>query len=560
MVSHSDADNQRSPGDRRSASPYDAAMAAGGGHVGGGSSARSSGLAIAAAIVGFGFLGSRLLGVVRTAAIADTFGASPELDAYWVAFRIPDLIFQVLAGATLGSAFIPVFTRLYRRESAEAAWALASNVLTTVMAATAVLCLVALAVAPWIVPLFAPGLGEDIGREDELTAEAVKLTRIMLLSPLLLSVSGMITGILNARQQFFLPALAPMLYNLGIIFGALALAERWGVEGLAVGVVVGSGAHLLVQLPGLAREGMRYRWRINLRDGPTLEVARLMGPRVIGLAAAQANFLVTTTFFASKVGSSAISSLTFAWLIANLPVALFGMALSTAAFPRLAEHVAAEDIKSLIETVSRVLRTILFFTIPAAIGLALLREPVTTLLLERGEFNASDTAITAAALGFLCIGVVPQAGVEIHSRGFYALGDTRTPVALTLVAVIVNIVLSALLWDRFEVEGLAISLGIASWLEWLLLYWLYARRTGSELASLGDLQGISRVAAAAAAMALFLGIALAAVDERGTAASFVTVVAGTGAGLAVFIAAAMLLRVEELGEARSRILAIMRRR
>ena len=534
-------------------------MASGRGHVGGVGSARSSGLAIAAAIVGFGFLGSRLLGVVRTAAIADTFGASPELDAYWVAFRVPDLIFQVLAGATLGSAFIPVFTRLYRRETAAAAWAMASNVLTTVMAATAGLCLVALAITPWIVPLFAPGLGEDIGREDELTAEAVKLTRIMLLSPLLLSVSGMITGILNARQQFFLPALAPMLYNLGIIFGALGLAGRWGVEGLAVGVVAGSAAHLLVQLPGLAREGMRYRLRINLRDGPTREVGRLMGPRVIGLAAAQANFLVTTTFFASKVGSSAISSLTFAWLIANLPVALFGMALSTAAFPRLAEHVAAAELDSLVETISRVLRTIMFFTIPAAIGLALLREPVTALLLERGEFNASDTAITAAALGFLCIGVVPQAGIEIHSRGFYALGDTRTPVALTLLAVVVNIVLSALLWQRFETEGLALALATASWLEWLLLYWLYARRAGSAIGTLRDLQGISRVAAAAAAMALFLGVSLAAFDEPGMAASAVTVAAGAGAGLAVYLAAAMLLRLEELDEARHRFVALLRR-
>ena len=189
------------------------------------------GLAIAAAIVAFGFLGSRLLGVVRTAAIADAFGASPELDAYWVAFRVPDLIFQVLAGATLGSAFIPVFARLYRRDGAERAWALASNVLSLIMAATAALCLIGLIFAPWLVPLFAPGLGEDIGRSDELTDKAVDLTRLMLLSPFLLGVSGMITGILNARQQFLLPALAPMLYNLGIIFGALALSGPWGVEG-----------------------------------------------------------------------------------------------------------------------------------------------------------------------------------------------------------------------------------------------------------------------------------------------------------------------------------------
>lgn len=532
-------------------------MAVGGSPEGRLGSARE-GLMIAGAIVAFGFLASRLLGVARTAIIANEFGASPELDAYWVAFRVPDLIFQVLAGATLGSAFIPVFTRLYRREGSEAAWRLASNVLTIVFLATALLCLIALALAPWLVPLFAPGLGEDIGRGDELTSEAVKLTRIMLLSPLLLSVSGMITGVLNARQKFFLSALAPNLYNLGIIFGAVALSGRFGVEGLAIGVVIGSGGHLLVQIPGLVRERMRYGFRVNLRDVPTLEVARLMGPRVLGLAAAQANFVVTTTFFASKVGTSAISGLTFAWLIANLPVALFGIALSTAAFPRLAEQAADADDRSLIETVSRVLRTILFFAIPAALGLAFLREPATTVLLERGAFGAGDTAITSAALGFLCLGIVPQAAIEIHSRGFYALGDTRTPVALTVGAVIVNIVLSTILWERFGVEGLAISLSIASWLEWIFLYWLYAVRTGSAADAFRDLQAISRIAAAAAAMALFLGLVLPTFDEPGTAAAWVTVFAAAIAGLAVYLGVCILLRVEEVEEARNRLLALLR--
>ncbi len=526
--------------------------------------ASRGGLAAATAIVAFGFLGSRLLGVARTAAIADAFGASPELDAYWVAFRVPDLIFQLLAGATLGSAFIPVFARVRQRDGPDAAWALASNALTIVMAATAALCLIALALAPLLVPLFAPGLGEDIGRGEELTAEAVKLTRIMLLSPLLLALSGMLTGILNARQQFLLPALAPMLYNLGIIAGALALTGRWGVdwgvEGLAAGVVAGSAAHLLVQLPGLAREGMRYRWRFDFGDGPTREVARLMGPRVIGLAAAQANFVVTTTFFASRVGASAISNLTFAWLIANLPVALFGMSLATAAFPRLAQQAAASDGRALVETVSRVLRTVLFLSVPAALGLALLREPATTVLLERGAFGAGDSAVTAAALGFFCLGVVPQAAVEIHSRGFYALGDTRTPVALTVGAVIVNVVLSALLWERFGVEGLAASLAISSWLEWIFLYWLYALRTGSTGAVLRDLHAIARIALAGAAMALFLGVALPAIDERGVAASWVTTLAGVIAGGAVYLAVAMLLRVREVEEARDRLRALLFRR
>ena len=305
---------------------------------------------------------------------------------------------------------------------------------------------------------------------------------------------------------------------------------------------------------------MRFRLRANLRDAPTLEVARLMGPRVLGLAAAQANFVVTTTFFASKVGTSAISGLTFAWLIASLPVALFGIALSTAAFPTLAEQAAESDERSLVETVSRVLRTILFFSVPAALGLALLREPATTMLLERGAFGASDTAITSAALGFLCLAIVPQAAIEIHSRGFYALGDTRTPVILTIGAMIVNIVLSMLLWERYGVEGLAISLSVASWLEWVLLYWLYSVRTGSAADAFRDLHAIARIAAAAAAMALFLGLVLPTFDEPGSAAAWVTVFAASIAGLAVYLGVCILLRVEEVEEARNRLLGLLRPR
>lgn len=511
---------------------------------------RANGLAIAAAIVAFGFLGSRLLGMLRTVAIADAFGSAPELDAYWVAFRVPDLIFQVLAGATLGSAFIPVFSRMYRREGTERAWRLASAVLNIVTAATAALCVIAFIFAPVLVPLLAPGLGEDIGREDELTAKAVELTRIMLLAPFLFAISGMITGILNARQQFLLPAIAPMLYNVAIIFGAVALAGPWGVEGLAIGVVVGSALHLLVQVPGLFRERMRFQLVFDWKDSATREVARLMGPRMIGLAAAQANFLITTTFFASQVGAGAVSNLTYAWLIAGLPVALFGMAFSTAAFPRLADNAADHDLAALMTTVSRVLRMIMFLSIPAALGLALLAEPVTRVLLERGAFDPFDTLITSEALVFYCLAVVPQAGIEIHSRGFYALGDTRTPVALTVVGLAGNLVLSALLWERFEHEGLAFSLAAASWVEWLLLYAFYVRRIGAPLTN--DLDAIGKFAVCGAVMALVVAVGHVAIDADGMAAATITTVALMTAGGAAYAAMAEFFQVPELLEVTSR--------
>lgn len=370
---------------------------------------KSNALLIAAAVVAFGFIGSRLLGVVRTSVIANQFGTEPDLAAYWVAFRIPDLIFQVLAGATLGSAFIPVFIRQYRRESQAAAWRLASSVITLVTAATAVLCVVGFVLAPWLVPLQAPDLGKDIGQNAELTQKAINLTRFMLLSPFLFAISGMMTGILNARQQFLLPALAPILYNLAIIGGAVMLSGSMGVNGLAIGVVVGAGLHLAVQVPGLVREKMSFRPSFDFADPAVREVGRLMAPRVLGLGATQFNFLITA-FFATKVNSEAISNLNYAFLIAGLPLAVFGMTISTAVFPTLAEQVAEGDHKSLNSTISRALRTIMFFTIPAAMGLMLLREPVTRLLLQHGEFTAIDTVATAAALGWYCLGIIPRRG------------------------------------------------------------------------------------------------------------------------------------------------------
>jgi putative peptidoglycan lipid II flippase len=518
---------------------------------------RAGGLALAAAIIALGFLGSRLLGVVRTVVIASVFGASPELDAYNVAFRIPDLIFQVLAGATLGSAFIPVFARLYEREGRNEAWLLASRVLNLVVVATAGLCAVAFVAAPMLVPAIAPGLGDDIGRSEELTDKAVGLTRIMLAGTLLFAASGMLTGMLNGRERFFLPAVAPMLYNLGIILGAAVFADRWGVNGLALGVVLGAGLHFAVQVPGVLREGFRYRPVLGWGEPAVMEVARLMAPRVVGLAATQVNFIVTG-FFASLVGASAISNITYAWLLAGLPLALFGMALSTAVFPRLAGQVAREDLEALTTTVSRMLRLIMFLTVPAALGLAILREPATITLLERGEFTRADSLMTAAALGWYCLAIVPQAGIEIHSRGFYALGDTRTPVALAVMAVAINLVLGMMLWEPFGVSGLAFAVGTAAWIEWLGLYALFARRTRWNPSR--ELAALARIALAGAAMAAFVTLGFVLLDPANHFDAALTLIAGVAAGAFAYAGAASALRLEEFRETVDRLAGLVSRR
>lgn len=507
------------------------------------------GLTGAAAVVAVGFLGSRLLGVVRTIAIADAFGTSPELGSYWVAFRMPDLIFQVLAGATLASAFIPTFARYVARKDEEEGWRMASSVLNLVAAATAALALLGVLLAPLLVPLMAPGLGEETGRQDELQSLAVELTRIMLVSPVLFAISGMMMGILNARQHFFLTALAPMFYNLSIIFGAVVLSDLWEVHGLAVGVVAGSALHLLIQVPGLFRVGMRYQFLARWRDPGVREVVRLMLPRVAGLAAAQANFVVAI-FFASQLGDETISALSYAWLLTMMPLALFGMSIATAVFPTLAQQAATESMDDLQSTLYRSLRYSLFLTIPASVGLILLREPLVSVLLERGKFTSASTDITSSALLFYSIGLFAHSSVEMMSRGFYALRDTRTPVALAVLAMVLNIGFSLLLRGPMEHDGLALAMSLATMVEASLLFLLLRARLARPVTvDLGNF--LLRTLVATGLMAVVVVAFIAVVDAVDPLAdhtaweALVKVLGGTILGGGMFFAVASLLRCEE---------------
>ena len=422
-------------------------------------------LASAAAIVAAGFLASRLLGVLRSVAIADSFGDSPEQGAYWVAFRLPDLIFQLLAGATLGSAFIPTFVRVFTKQSEEAAWRLASSVLNLVFMATIVIAILGFLFAPLLVPAMAPGLTER--------SLAIELTRIMMLSPILFAASGMFMGILNARHHFLFPAFAPVVYNLAIIVGALAFDS---VQALSIAVVAGAGLHLAVQTPALALVGMRYRAIADWGDATVREVGRLMAPRVLGLAAFQFNLLIAI-FFASTISDEAISAVNYAWLVLMMPLGLFGMAISTAVFPTMAEQQAAGDRDALRRTLEQSLRLILFLTIPAGLGLMILSGPLVAFLFQHGfgllgggAFTEASTAITQAALLFYAIGLFAHAAIEILRRGFYALGDTRTPVLYAVVAVVANLILSAALVGPLEIKGLALAVSLATVIEVTLLF------------------------------------------------------------------------------------------
>ena len=327
------------------------------------------------------FVVSRVLGLVREMVIGAQFGASADLDAYLAAFRLPDLIFTLVAGGALASAFIPTFSERLANDDANAAWGLASKVANLL-----VLALTGLAI---LAGIFAPALVEHIiapGFSPEQQALTVSLMRWMLVSTVIFGLSGLVMGILNAYQHFLLPALAPVVYNLAIILAALFLAPSMGVMALAAGVVAGSILHLLVQVPGLIHFHARWTASLSLADAGVREVLRLMGPRVLGLAVVQINFMVNI-FLASNLVAGSISALNYAWLIMLLPQGIFAQAIATAAFPTFSHQAARGERKAMQDTLGGILALLLFLTIPASVLLLQLRYPIIITAARAGRFR-----------------------------------------------------------------------------------------------------------------------------------------------------------------------------
>lgn len=460
---------------------------------------QGSGLAQAAALVMGAYVLSRVLGLVREMVISHQFGTSRALDAYRAAFSIPDLIFALIAGGALGSAFIPTFTSYLAQHKEDEAWQVASAVLNL-----AFLCLTSAALivgifAPQLVPLIVPGFVNDA---DSLSL-TTDLVRIMLISPILAGISGIVMGILNSYQHFLLPALAPVVYNLGIIGGAVLLAPSMGVRGLAVGVACGAALHLLIQLPGLLRLSGSYRAVLGLQHPGVREVGRLMLPRVFGLAAMQVNYVVNT-ILASLLKAGSLAALTFAWQLTMLPWGIFAMAISTVSFPTLAAAAAREEMEALKTTLSAALRTILYLTLPAGVGLFVLREPLVSLLFQRGQFDADSTQAVSWALAFYAPGLFALAVTEILTRAYYALHDTRTPVLIAVTTVAINVALSLAFIGPLGHGGLALAATLANTGETVVLLAVLRRR----LEGLDD-QQVALSAARAAAASLAMGLALA---------------------------------------------------
>jgi putative peptidoglycan lipid II flippase len=435
-------------------------------------------LARAAGVVMAGFVLSNLTGLVKWILVSNAFGTQAELDAFNAANRLPEVLFSVMAGGALASAFVPTFTSFLTRGDRQGAWRLASAVANIVFLAMSGAAAMAWLAAPWLVPtVLAPGFGPS---QTQLTIE---LLRILLLSAVIFGISGMLMGVLNAHQHFLLPALAPTFLWLGWIVGIWFFVPRTGIFGLAWGVVLGAVMHLAVQLPGLRGRGAHYRLELGLKDPAVRQVGRLMAPRLVGVAFVQLNFLVNVAL-ASSMSEGSLTAINYAFFIMLMPQVIIAQAIAIAALPTFSAQVARNDLSSMRTTLATTFRGVFFLALPATIGLVLLRRPIVAMLFQRGEFSSHSTDLVAWALLWYGLGLVSHSIVEIASRAFYALQDTFTPVAVGAAAMAVNIGLSfglAAVFVRLGLPphgGLALANTLATSLEATGLLVLMRRRLG----------------------------------------------------------------------------------
>lgn len=433
----------------------------------------------AAAAVGLAFIANRALGLLRDVIIAGKFGTRADLDAYYAAFRIPDFLFLVIASGAFGAAFIPIFTGFLERDEETAAWVLASSTLNTAFYALTALSAIGFFLAgPLVRTVVAPGL------TAAQQALAIDLTRILLLQPLFLGLGGAAMGILNAQYRFLWPALAPVTYNLGIIFGALVLAPRYGVKGLAYGVVIGAVGHFLTQLPALARV-MHYYPVVSLHVPGMRQVGTLLIPRMFGQAVFALNFVIVTNF-ASRLGEGRVSGFQYGYTLFLLPHGVFALSAATVLFPTLSRLAGMGDWGEFRAQYAATLRTVLFFIVPATAALIVLRTAIPEAIYQLGAFNATSTDLTATALGALATGLIAYAVVEVVTRAFYALQDTRTPVIAGVLTIALNLPLSWFLSRAFGLGGLGLGLATTTWLEMTILLVVLRRRMGITAPGLAD--------------------------------------------------------------------------
>lgn len=465
-----------------------------------GSSRRS--IARSAGIVSIAVMGSRILGLIREQVFATFFGAGFAMDAFIIAFRVPNLLRDLFAEGALSAAFVTTFSQKIAKEGERAAWRLANLVSNGLFLVITTIVVAGIVFAPEVVNLLIDPAKYQSGSATaaETYDLAVTMTRIMFPFLLMVSLAAVAMGILNTKDRYGVPASASTMFNVGSIVGGLACAyllspdyilavfqgrpaDSSGISraiiGMAIGTLAGGMLQWLIQVPSLRSVGFRWQPILSFRDEGVRQVIRLMAPAIIGSAALQVNVFVNTKF-ASGLGEGPVSWLSYAFRLIYLPIGIFGVAISTATLPVASRAAALDNLDDFRRTIASSLRLTFLLTIPSAVGLIVLSRPIISLIFERGRFDAFDTEQTAIALSYNAIGLTAYSAVRVLAPSFYALKDTRIPMIASLVSIVTNYAVANLTVNYLRIghRGLALSISAVAIGNFLLLFFFLRRKLG----------------------------------------------------------------------------------
>lgn len=484
---------------------------------------------------------SRVLGYVREAVLARSFGATWRTDAFLAAFTVPDLLYDLLVGGVLSAAFMPVFASYLATEKEEEAWEVASTMMNLVTLIMVVCIPIGMIFASPLTNLVAPGF------DAKTLALSVQLTRVMFPAFVILALNGLIMGVLQSYKHFTAPALGSIAYNLCIIAFGLGLS-RYGIFGFAFGVVAGHLANFLIQLPVLRKKGMKYKFTLNLRHPGVKKMMLLMVPSMLGLAASRINGIVNQRF-ASDIAEGSITALRLAYRLMWLPLGVFAGSIAVAVFPTMTDQAARKEMTDFKQTMSKGVRAIFLIIIPASVGLAVLATPIVRLLFQGGAFTAKSTEITALALVFYCVGLFAHSAVWVVTRAFYALHDTLRPLLVAVSTIILNIILNKLfILMGLEEKGLALAFSLVGIFNLIALLFILRKKIG-QLGMKQITKSFGLIAISAALMGIvvygvsyYLGVHL---DLHSRLNQVIQVGVSVAVGAVVFAGAILMCRLEE---------------
>jgi putative peptidoglycan lipid II flippase len=498
-------------------------------------------VAKAAGFIAIASILSRALGFLRESIIAGYFGKTWVTDAYMTGFVVPDLFYSLIVAGALTSAFMPVLTGYIAKGKQEEAWEVASSFMNLIFVTLGVLIMLGLAFAPDIINIYIPYASVEAKQL------ATDLTRILLLQPLLLSISGFAMGILNSLKIFGPSAIGSVVYAAGVILGGVVLRPYLGIKGFAIGVLLGSLGNFLVQVPALRRTGFRYRLVLNLKHPGVRRIATLALPIVLSFTLNQIMVLVNQNLN-SGLPQGSLSALMYAYRLQQVPIGIFAVSIGTAVFPTLTEFAARKEYIKFIDSFSAAFRSILFITIPMSVGMIVLSKPLIEVVYQHGQFTSIDTLETIPSLIFLALGLVGQSAIIFLPRTFYALQNTWAPVLMSVVGLVLNVVLMYLLVGPLNQGGVALAWSISGTINMLLLMYVLRRRVGN-LDGRRMLNSFARITFSSLVMGLGIFLVqnlLLSVLTPGKFTSLIILGVGFVVGCGVFAGLALLLKMPEV--------------